>query len=94
MKGVKIFLTLENSESVELKFDKKYNIKTIEIGEDYRIERWYLDVEIESVDSYFIMLKGLNHISMLKRLNHNSKQDPVPKVAISKIVEVNEVEDE
>ena len=85
MNGVKIFLKLENSESPELKFDKKYNVKIMETGEDYSTERWYLNVEIESVDRYFIRLR---------RLNCNSKQDPYPKAAISKIVEVNEVEDE
>ena len=85
MTGVRIFLNLENSERPELKFDKKYNIKVIETGEDYRTERWYHNVEIKSVDRYFIRLR---------RLNCNSKQDPYPKAEISKIVEVNEVEND
>lgn len=83
MNSVKILLKLENSESPELKFDKKYNVKIIEAGEDYRTEKWYLNVEIQGVDRYSIRLR---------RINYNSKQDPYPKVEISKIVEVNEVE--
>lgn len=63
---------------------KDLAIKTIETGEDYRTERHYFNVRIESVDSYYIRLR---------RLNYNSKQDPYPKVEISKIVEVNEVEE-
>ena len=84
MNGVKIFLELVNGKSYELDFSKKYNIKIIETGEDYRTEKYYINVVIESVDKYFIRLG---------RLNYNSKQDPYPKLAILQIVEVNEVEE-